>query len=107
MRRLAQAAIASWETDIRPHERYLMERFITAGAQLDIEPDSLSSTKPILNPRLLPSETRLPLKMVSLDIETTMDAKQLFSIAVWAEQAKKVKLRWRVSGGLRRSLQLC
>ena len=87
---LAQAAIASWEADIRPHERYLMERFITAGAQIDIEPNSLSNTKPILNPRLVASETRLPLKMVSLDIETTMDAKQLFSIAVWGEQAKKV-----------------
>lgn len=86
----AQAAIASWETDIRPHERYLMERFITAGAQIDIAPDALSNAKPILNPRLLPSDTRLPLKMVSIDIETTMDAKQLFSIAVWAEQTKKV-----------------
>ncbi len=87
---LAQATIALWEADIRPHERYLMERFITAGAQFDIESDSLSSTKSILNPRLLPSETRLPLKMVSIDIETTMDAKQLFSIAVWAEQDRKV-----------------
>jgi DNA polymerase-2 len=87
---LAQAAISFWEADIRPHERYLMERFITAGAQIDIDPNSLLGAKPIVNPRLVPSETRLPLKMVSLDIETTMDAKQLFSIAVWAEHAQKV-----------------
>ena len=86
--RLTQAAIHFWEADIRPHERYLMERFITAGASIDI--DSPDNIKPIINPRHSPSETRLPLKMVSLDIETTMDAKQLFSIAVWAEQDRKV-----------------
>jgi DNA polymerase-2 len=85
---LAKAGLDYWEADIRPHERYLMERFITAGAYIDIEtPDN---SRPVLNPRLTPSETRLPLKMVSLDIETTMDAKQLFSIAVWGEHDRKV-----------------
>jgi DNA polymerase-2 len=86
--RLVQNGIHFWEADIRPHERYLMERFITAGANIDIAaPDNLH---PLINPRLSPSEIRLPLKMVSLDIETTMDAKQLFSIAVWAEHDRKI-----------------
>ncbi len=85
---LSAAQVDYWEADIRPHERYLMERFVTAGAYIDIE--SIDNTKPVLNPRLTPSETRLPLKMVSLDIETTMDAKQLFSIAVWGEHDRKV-----------------
>jgi DNA polymerase-2 len=86
---LTQAAIGFWEADIKPHERYLMERFITAGASIDTA-EPLNSSKPLLNPRLLPSEVRLPLKMVSLDIETSMDAKQLFSIAVWTECQRKV-----------------
>ncbi|GGY67768.1 DNA polymerase [Cellvibrio zantedeschiae] len=86
---LKQANLDFWESDIRPHERYLMERFITAGATIDlVEP--VDGSKPILNPRMTPSETRIPLKMVSLDIETSMDAKQLFSIAVWAEHDRKV-----------------
>ena len=85
---LSQASIEFWEADIRPHERYLMERFVTAGAVIDI--DTPDNSKPILNPRLTPSEIRRPLKMVSVDIETTMDAKQLFSIAVWGDQAAKV-----------------
>ncbi|RYY76011.1 MAG: DNA polymerase II [Gammaproteobacteria bacterium] len=85
---IAKAGLGCWETDIRPHERYLMERFITAGAAIDIErPDDC---KPISNPRLSPSDIRIPLKMVSLDIETTMNAKQLFSIAVWGEHDQKV-----------------
>ncbi|RYY01682.1 MAG: DNA polymerase II [Gammaproteobacteria bacterium] len=85
---LSQASIEFWEADIRPHERYLMERFVTAGAVIDI--DTPDNSKPILNPRLTPSEIRRPLTMVSVDIETTMDAKQLFSIAVWGDQAAKV-----------------
>ena len=85
---LTKAGLGYWEADVKPHERYLMERFITAGAYIDIEaPDN---SRPILNPRLTPSETRLPLKLVSLDIETTMDAKQLFSIAVWGDHDRKV-----------------
>jgi len=87
--RLIQSSIDFWEADIRPHERYLMERFITAGAVIDIVAHN-GSQKPHLNPRLSPSELRVPLKMVSLDIETSMDAKTLFSIAVWAEHDRKV-----------------
>lgn len=86
---LSHTGIYFWEADIKPHERYLMERFITAGASIDIA-ESLNNSKPILNPRLLPSENRLPLKTVSLDIETSMDAKHLFSIAVWGENERKV-----------------
>lgn len=92
---LVREGIHFWEADIKPHERYLMERFINAGAYIDIAEnfDKFSASdksKPILNPRLIPSDIRLPLKMVSLDIETSMDAKQLFSIAVWAEHDRKV-----------------
>ena len=92
-----QNNIDFWESDIRPPERYLMERFITAGAQIDIASElSLSAqTQPLINPRLLPladdaSHWRPSLRMLSLDIETTMDAKQLYSIGVWCEADKKV-----------------
>ncbi|MES2823748.1 MAG: DNA polymerase II [Pseudomonadota bacterium] len=78
-----------WEADIRPHERYLMEHFITAAAIIDaaeLNRIGFPSLTPMLNPRLMPSEYRPVLKAVSFDIETSMDAQQLFSIAVWAEQ---------------------
>ena len=77
---LEQHAIPIWEYDIRPAERYLMERFVTAGAVVDI-PDV--SQCPVVNPRIsaLPEQHgdwRPSLKMLSLDIETSMDAKQLY-----------------------------
>ncbi|RYD72606.1 MAG: DNA polymerase II, partial [Sphingobacteriales bacterium] len=85
---LESNGIICWEADIRPHERYLMERFITAGAIIDDE----SSTKknPFLNPRLAPAEYRPELKLLSLDIETSMTASELFSIGVWTAHDRKV-----------------
>lgn len=86
---LDQAAIPYWEADIRPPERYLMERFVTAAAQLTLA-EASATGKPPLNPRIAPSEYRPALRMVSLDIETSMDARQLYSIAVWAETDRRI-----------------
>ncbi len=91
-----QHGIDCWESDIRPPERYLMERFITAAAQFDIPADNISHpAQPLINPRLAPlaetqSHWRPELRMLSLDIETSMDAKQLYSIGVWGDADKKV-----------------
>ncbi|WP_331346328.1 DNA polymerase II [Cellvibrio sp. UBA7661] len=86
---LQQQDIPFWEADIRPPERFLMERFITAAAQIDFPVNPF----PIINPKLAPVEDALwrpALKMLSLDIETSMDAKQLYSIGVWCDAGKKV-----------------
>lgn len=84
-----QHYISYWEADIRPPERYLMERFITAAAQIEISSQHI----PLRNPKLATigdSQWRPALKMLSLDIETSMDAKQLYSIGVWCDQGQKV-----------------
>lgn len=86
---LQQQAIRFWEADIRPPERFLMERFITAAAHIGIH----TNTLPIVNPKLAPAtdaQWRPTLKMLSLDIETSMDAKQLYSIGVWCDADQKV-----------------
>lgn len=86
---LEQASIACWETDVKPPERYLMERFVTAGAQLGFHLQP-SLDGPQLNPAIGPAEYRPQLKMVSLDIETSMDAAELYSIGIWCEHAQLV-----------------
>jgi DNA polymerase-2 len=97
--RLDQANLNYWEADIRPPDRYLMERFVTAAAhlswsesdrELETEPGYSNPSKPVLNPRISPAEYHPQLRLVSLDIETSMDAKQLYSIAVWSESAQTV-----------------
>jgi DNA polymerase II len=90
-----QHQIDCWESDIRPPERYLMERFITAGAQIDSAVAAPRISQPLLNPRLAPLTDnenlwRPSLRMLSLDIETSMDAKQLYSIGIWCDAEKKV-----------------
>lgn len=67
-KRLRENGIAVYEADIRPPERYLMERFITAPVWFSGEPRGDS----LVNARLKPHPDYRPqLKWVSLDIETT------------------------------------
>lgn len=82
--------LSYWEADIRPPERYLMERFVTAAAQLDVVVGNSRFAQPQLNPRISPGEYRPRLSLVSIDIETSMDAKQLYSIALWAAEGRRV-----------------
>ncbi|WP_051005671.1 DNA polymerase II [Pantoea sp. A4] len=65
---LREQGIPVYEGDIRPAERFLMERFITAAVWFDGEPRG----GVIRNARIKPHpDYRPPLKWVSLDIETT------------------------------------
>lgn len=76
---LAAQGINLLEADIRPPERYLMERFI--GASVDYAGGSRSG-QTITDCRLKPAPTyRPPLKLASLDIETSLDG-DLYSIAI-------------------------
>jgi len=87
------ALIAFWESDIKPHERYLMERFINACVKLPIQ--AVPSNRLLLNPVFSPglkseADWRPILRCLSIDIETTMDAKNLLSIAVYSENLQQV-----------------
>jgi len=65
---LRDDGITVYEADIRPPERFLMERFITAPVWVDGTPQGTA----LIEARLKPSpHYRPPLKWVSLDIETS------------------------------------
>jgi len=65
---LREGGVTLYEADIRPPERFLMERFITAPVWVSGE----ARDGELVNTRLKPSpHYRPPLKWVSLDIETT------------------------------------
>lgn len=65
---LREENITVYEADIRPPERYLMERFITAPVWVEGEAQGNTLTGARLKPN---PHYRPPLKWVSLDIETT------------------------------------
>ena len=71
-----------YEADIRPVERFLMERFLTGPVAVKC-PETCS--QPMLNPRLKPCSYHPQLKMLSLDIETAWDSQALYSISMLTE----------------------
>jgi DNA polymerase-2 len=78
-RLLREAGIDVYESDIRPPERYLMERFITAPVSFTDTP--VGGGAPI-DAQLKPAQDYRPaLRLVSLDIETTARG-DLYSIAL-------------------------
>ena len=83
--------IVFWEGDIRPVERFLMERFITSS--LSIAPITIKSQPNycrIISDKVRPVDYQPTLNVVSLDIETSMDASDLYSIAVYASDLSLV-----------------
>ena len=76
---LRGAGVDVYEADIRPPERYLMERFITAPVSFSGRPDADGV---LLDAQLKPApDYRPPLRLVSLDIETNPQG-ELYSIAL-------------------------
>ena len=78
-RALQALQIPLYEADVRPHDRYLMERFITAGVVVEGgQHDGVA----IVDCRLRPAPDFRPVvKVVSLDIETSA-TEELYSIAL-------------------------
>jgi DNA polymerase-2 len=78
-RLLRKGNIDVYEADIRPPERYLMERFITAPVYFSGTPDADGV---LCNAQIRPAPDYRPqLKLASLDIETT-ERGELYSIAM-------------------------
>ena len=80
-----------YEADIRPHERYLMERFITAPVAFDASTQEQAQLKPA--PGYRPS-----LRLASLDIETTAHG-ELYSIALEGCGQRQVYMLGPKNGG--------
>lgn len=75
---LQQLGIPVYEADIRPTDRYLMERFITAPVWFSLENTSGQPGTARLKPN---ADYRPTLRWVSIDIETNQRG-ELYSIAV-------------------------
>lgn len=98
--RLSRAHIGMMEEDIRAADRYLMERFIQAEARFLSYSHSHNQNQNQTQiqsqaPRLAPVQnvrfgSPAALRMLSLDIETTMRADQVFSIGFYAEDLQRV-----------------
>lgn len=84
-KRLTQTGITTYESDIKPPDRYLMERFITGPVSVNAE----TNHSPINQP-LRPTDFTPHFKVVSFDIETSFTNDSLFSIALYAADKQTV-----------------
>ena len=82
---LRQHSIACYEADIRPTDRFLSERFVTAS----IDVDASYSEERIHNVRLQPGQYVPQFEVMSIDIESDYETDQLFSIAFVSNQFSK------------------
>ncbi|HZW13153.1 MAG TPA: DNA polymerase II [Noviherbaspirillum sp.] len=80
-KRLREQGVDVYEADVRPPERYLMERFITAPVWFDGRP-SPGNSRFLIEGQMKPAPGYRPrLRLVSLDIETSSHG-DLYSIAL-------------------------
>ena len=88
--RLAQKDIRVAEADLKPTDRFLMERFITASVSIEGSLDENDSFNDIVPSNLRATEYRPQLSAVSIDIETDSQASTLYSIAIYSEDVSIV-----------------
>ena len=82
---LQRHAIACYESDIRPVERFMTERFITASVDVDAE----YSADRVDNVALRPGNYIPDFRIMSLDIESDYETDVLFSIAFVSNDVSK------------------
>lgn len=88
--KLSVSGVACLEADIKPPDRFLMERFITGGVTIKGESSSRAGFRDLQNPTLKPAQIRPSLTALSIDIETDFAAQTLYSIAIYSETVSLV-----------------
>jgi DNA polymerase-2 len=91
--KLQAAGSTALEADIRFPYRYLIDRGIRGGVSIEGRADRLRpGLLRFANPELHPSECRPRLRVLSIDLETSPDASQLYSAALVGDDADEVHL---------------
>ncbi|MDA0787919.1 MAG: DNA polymerase II [Proteobacteria bacterium] len=88
--RLEKLEISVFEGDLRPTDRYLMERFVTGATLVQGEVERQGRFLCAHNPRLGGADYSPSLRCVSIDIETSFTEHIIYSIAVYAEDEQRV-----------------
>ncbi len=88
--RLIQKDIRVSEADLKPTDRFLMERFITAAVTVEGSLEKNAGFSDIKPKDLSAAVYRPQLRAVSIDIETDYQASTLYSIAIYSDDVSIV-----------------
>jgi DNA polymerase-2 len=86
---LKQMNIKCYEDDFRPDDRYLMERFITAGIQFQGNTHQKKGYLQVNGARCKATKIEQHLSMLSIDLECSMQG-ELYSIGAYSDNQQKV-----------------
>ena len=88
--RLRGAYGVTFEADVKPHERFLMERFVTGAMHLDGLANARDGVLHFENPRVTRSDVAPHLSVLSLDLETDGLDGPLLSAAIAMDGHERV-----------------
>ncbi|MEX1365426.1 MAG: DNA polymerase II [Nannocystaceae bacterium] len=80
--RIREDAGTTFESTIKPYDRFLMERFVTGAFALEGRVEQRDGYREVIDPRVSRSDFSTPLSLLVLDIETVGFEGPLLSIAV-------------------------
>ncbi len=80
-RLLHEKAIRTFESDLYPAERYLMERMVFGGFSVEGTAVCEKGRLMYINPKIRGADISVSIRVLSLDIETNADTEHLYSIA--------------------------
>ncbi|HJL06464.1 MAG TPA: DNA polymerase II [Polyangiaceae bacterium LLY-WYZ-15_(1-7)] len=101
-RRLRDAGTPAWEDDVKPADRYLMERFVTAGARVRGRAHRDHGVLIFDAPHVEPAEVAPALRVASFDVESEGLEGPLISVAVVEGEKEHVFVRDEGGAGARR-----
>lgn len=81
LQQLRQSGAMLCESDVKPVDRYLMERFIRAPVRIDGKLQRVGNHWRVQQPRLQPGDFQPQLRTLAIDIETRGHSRQLYSVA--------------------------
>jgi DNA polymerase II len=87
---LRARGVTLYESDVKPNDRYLMERFVNAAFSVRGEAQLCPDYLEYRNPVIKPDTYRARLTQIALDVESDGLSGQLYSIAVHAEETAMV-----------------
>jgi DNA polymerase-2 len=89
--RLHAAGVDTFEADVRFPIRYLIERGVKGGCEIDAEPVPGTGVTWIFdNPSLAPAAVKIEPRVLSFDIETDGKAERLLAISIYAPGVDEV-----------------
>ena len=96
---IENTGMKTYESDVDPSRRFLMERFINAQVEVEGVSEKKTNLYSFTNPKIEPCDITPKLLIASIDIETGNENTQLYSIAVHLSGKSDEKIVFIVSDG--------